>query len=263
MGYDISYHPVSEQQIHTWYFDILKHPETAKQVAEAYGVEEFYWKQYEETVRAGLSADPDVSFDQTHGHFIATVQGYFEQYFYVRGAALSFAGHPDMAVYYKPWQYIVPKFAFTQTVHNRITANYSSGVYIPPHKVDALLGDYERRSSIASVLDELFSDGRMAILLKALRYASSKRLGLLEATEVVEPNPLDLDGSSCYSNLLNCDPAGALLYRETALAQLAEVERKENLEPGTIASKASYEVRSTPEVKKQERKGFWKKLFGK
>ena len=103
----------------------------------------------------------------------------------------------------------------------------------------------------------------MAIFLKALRYASSKQLGLLEATEVVEPNPLDLDGSSCYSNLLNCDPAGAFLYREAALAQLAEIERKENLEPGTIASKASYEVRSTPEVKKQERKRFWKKVFGK
>ena len=73
MGYDISYHPVSEQQIHTWYFDKLKYPERAKPLAEAHGVEEFYWKQYEETVRAGLSADPDVSFDQTHGHFIATV----------------------------------------------------------------------------------------------------------------------------------------------------------------------------------------------
>jgi hypothetical protein len=27
MGYDISYHPISEQQIETWYFDLLKNPE--------------------------------------------------------------------------------------------------------------------------------------------------------------------------------------------------------------------------------------------
>lgn len=47
-------------------------------------------------------------------------------------------------------------------------------------------------------------------------------LGLLEATDVVVPNVIDLNKTESYSNLFNCDPEGALIYREIAMEQIAQ-----------------------------------------
>lgn len=90
--------------------------------------------------------------------------------------------------------------------------------------------------------------------------SKKNKLGLLE---VVEPNPIDLNSSSCYSNLFNCDPEGALLYQETAMKQIAEIEKKEGLEARTISSKADYKITNYKPVEKKEKREFWKKLFGK
>ncbi len=47
-------------------------------------------------------------------------------------------------------------------------------------------------------------------------------VGLLEATEVVELNPIDLNKSESFSNLFNCDTQGALIYAEIAAQQIGE-----------------------------------------
>ena len=56
--------------------------------------------------------------------------------------------------------------------------------------------------------------------------ARELEVGLLEATEVVEPNPIDLNRSESFSNLFNCDTQGALIYAEIAAQQIGEaIER--------------------------------------
>ena len=88
-----------------------------------------------------------------------------------------------------------------------------------------LLTDYADGGPVREELDRMFSHGRIEVLLKALRFACAQRTGLLEAAEVVTPDPFDLNNSSSYSNLFHCDIDGPLLYHEAAKAQLEQLDR--------------------------------------
>lgn len=272
MGYDVSYHPISEQQINAWYFEAIEHPEKVEELAVANNLEEFYKTKYQDTINAGRETDQSDYFDKTHGFFIAVVQGFFETYFYIRGAALSFSGNKQLDVYYKKWEQFVPQHMLTGKVRNRLIENYCSGVFIPAEQVAQLLVDYDCRPSVRSELDHIFSEGRIAIFLKALHYAKERGLGLLEATEVVEPQPLDLNESKSYSNLSNCDQEGPLLYQQMAFIQIGDIEQRNNTSGQDILQNVKIEkVQVQPahmtttgntERRKYKGKGFWKRLFG-
>ncbi len=137
----------------------------------------------------------------------------------------------------------------------------AQGFYIPKNKVVDLLNDYEKTPEVKKELDDLFSHNRIKVFIKALNFAKENGLGLLEATEVIEPNPMDLNNSSCYSNLFNCDPEGAILYQQAAMEQIAEIEENQNPKAGGISSNAEYKITNI-EPKKEKRR-FWKKLFKK
>ena len=74
-------------------------------------------------------------------------------------------------------------------------------------------------------LEGLWSNGQLAVLKKALTAAAELGAGLLEATEVVEPNPIHPNGSTSYSNLYHCDRDGVYLYIDTVSGQLADAIR--------------------------------------
>jgi len=263
MGWDISYHPISKEQIIERYFNVLNDKSLITELSNKHQIKDFYAKKYEELIDIALVTTPEDIFDKTHGYYIAVVQGFFEKYFYVRGSAISFLEGDELSKYTKNWEEILPKGLLTDEIHNRIRENYCSGKFIPKENITQLLDDYENNIELQEVIHTLFSNKRIAIFLKALRYAQDKGLGLLEATEVVEPNPIDLNSSACYSNLFNCDPQGALLYQETAMEQFAEIEKEKGLESGTIASNAEYEVKNHEPVQQKTKKSFWKRLFKK
>lgn len=222
MGWDISYHPISETQMQTWYFDMLEHPEHIEAVIKRYGLDDFYAEKYRNTMEVARSTEPDEIFDKSHGFYLAVVQGFFGDYFYTRGSVLSFVEQPALHSYCRPWQEFVRAEHLTREVHNRLIENYCSGVFLPHEGVCRLLKDYESDPALHTELDARFSHGRIHVLLKALRTAQAQKVGLLEATEVVEPNPMDLNRSTSYSNLYHCDTDGPLLYQEAALGQLRE-----------------------------------------
>jgi len=267
MGYDISYHPIKESEINEWYFDVLSGKTETAQLAERYGLNEFYTQKYLNTINAGLKVQPGDCFDKTHGYYIAVVQGFFRTFYYTRGSAFSFlkSTHPEFADYTRTWQDIVPG-AMSNPAENQLVENYSSGVYISAEGVVKLLSDYRENKNIADKLNEFYTHN-IVVFLKALEDAKKLGTGLLEATEVVEPNPLDLNRTSCYSNLMNCDTEGALLYAEVAARQIREIEERQNLPEGTIAGNVKYVVSSTDSTqkKREEKKGksIWAKLFGK
>ncbi|MEP0213947.1 MAG: hypothetical protein ABJD66_12065 [Cellulophaga sp.] len=269
MGWDISYHPINEKQINSWYFDVLDNQNLINTLAEEHSLDDFYKDKYIDIIKVALETSKEDSFDMTHGYYVAVVQGFFNKYFYTRGAALSFLEQPFFEKYYKKWDQIIDQDKYSNNISNSISTNYSSGVYIPANMVVQLLQDYDTNAEVKSELDNLFSYDRIIVFLKALNYAKEHNLGLLEATEVVEPNPMDLNKSACYSNLFNCDLEGALLYQQAALEQLAEIEKKEGLPEGHISSKAEYEVTNinpTEVINPKEekvKKSFWKRLLGK
>ena len=98
------------------------------------------------------------------------------------------------------------------------------GVYISAEGVTDLLRDIDLKEPIVGLLDKYFSHNRLGVFIKALKFAAENNMGLIEAAEVIVPDPMDLNkGTVCYSNLLNCDPEGAFLYQDEAMKQLVEV----------------------------------------
>jgi len=264
MGYDISYHPIKESEIKEWYFDILNKKKKVEELAEKYSIQDFYTQKYKDTIHVALGTQPSSYFDKAHGYYIAVIQGFFRVFYYIRGSAFSFLieDQPEFKNYTKTWQEIAGD-KISNPVRNRIVENYSSGVYIPAEKVEKLLTDYKEDEGIRTKLDNFYSHKRINVFLKALECAKYNGAGLLEATEVIEPQPLDLNKTTCYSNLFNCDKEGALLYREAAMEQIREIEERENLPQGTIANNAEYKKVHPKDVIEKKKKGFWKRLFGK
>jgi hypothetical protein len=276
MGYDVSYHPITAAEMKEWYFDLdrakilNKDYAAVDKIAARYKLEEFYEKKYRFTLDVAAGTKPESSFDTTHGYYIAVIQGFFRRYFYTRGSAISFLINeiPQLKTFTLPWEEILGE-AYPNKIVNGIETNYSSGVFIPAGKVITMLDAYDVDPQFKALLDGFFSHGRIDVFLKALRFARGSGLGLLEATEVVEPNPLDPEKTKCYSDLANCDRDGITLYREAALAQLREIEKRENLPEGHLSGKARY--MTTDEVVAETttpsptapKKNFFQRLFGK
>ena len=152
------------------------------------------------------------------------IQGFFRDYYYTRGSSFSFLveDNPECTRYFTPWAQAVPT-AFLNPAENQIIENYCSGVYLSPKQVTQLLRDLEQDPQVLKDLERIWSNGQLAVLKKALTAAAKLGVGLLEATEVVEPNPISPNESISYSNLYHCDRDGVYLYIDTVSAQLADV----------------------------------------
>ena len=235
MGYDVSFHPISPEEMKTWYFTPLEWVRQGQEtrvleLAASSGMEEFYAQKYLDVLRVGADTQPDEPFDGSHGYFIAVIQGFFRDFYYTRGSAFSFLAEekPEYRRYFTPWEQLTPE-PFPNPTENRIVENYCAGVYLSPAQVTALLRDLEEDSRVREDLEALWCDGQLDVLKKALQAAQAENCGLLEATEVVEPDPLNPNNTSCYSDLNHCDIDGVLLYIETARKQIAEaIARAEN-----------------------------------
>lgn len=246
MGWDITYHPVGADEIQSIYFKGLTDHDHYKSLVTRFGVDDFYAEQLRSRFEEARNIDGDVSFQKGHAFYVAIISGFLRKHHYIRGGAFSFlAGDDVMARYVGDWKTLVPEAYRDRHFDNCLTENYCGGVYLPNEGLKKLREDYRSDSYVRSKMDETFSHGRLEIFWKAADIAIEDDLGLVEASEVVEPSPFNLNSSRSLSNLFNCHPDGALLYAEAASEQLA-VAMKEN------EAKA-------PEKKK----GFFARLFRK
>ena len=244
MGYDISYHAIGKDEISQWYFESLKLAqkgdfESIAQIAREAKVDEFYAEKYADGFRSALQYGTQRIFNKTHGFHIAVAQGYFREYFYTRGTAFSFLAEQSSKFkpYISDWREVLPKeflAEFSGEIHNEIVENYCCGAYLNADNVRKLLRDYEADGEIKEAIDEFYAQN-LPVFLKALNLARELEVGLLEATEVVEPNPIDLNRSESFSNLFNCDTQGALIYAEIAAQQIGEAMQRDKAGGGGTA----------------------------
>lgn len=244
MGWDISYHPMGSDEIASVYFAGVENPERAKEFAEKYDVVPFHHENLAAAFQRGKDFDGQ-DFGTGHAFNLAIIAGYLRKYWYVRGSALSFLYEDsEFSPYFSDWDALVPASYQPRSFPNHLTENYCGGVFISHQALQKLKQDMESNASIKEKMEELFSHGRLAVFTAAMNGALEKGLGLLEAAEVIEPFPFDLNNSKSFSNLHNCDPAGALLFQQAALEQIAEAQKQHAETPS----------------KKQ---GFFSRLFGK
>lgn len=233
MGFDVSYHPISTQEMEQWYFRPLQwmwegKQEKIRELAAQYEMDEFYVQKYETTLQVAASTQPEELFDKSHGYYLAVVQGFFQTFYYTRGSAFTFLMEekPAYCRYTTSWEDVVP-YAFPNKMQNKIVENYCAGVFLAPAQVIQLLNDLEHNVEVQADFAGVYSHGRLKVLQKALGAARDKGVGLLEATEVVEPNPMNPNSSGCYSNLHHCDTDGVYLYIDAAMEQLGAAMKEE------------------------------------
>ena len=196
-------------------------------LAAKHGMEDFYAEKYLNTLRVGAETESNELFDKSHGFYIAVIQGFFRDYYYTRGSGFSFLieEKPEYARYFTSWEQVVPT-AFPNPAENQIIENYCAGVYLSPKQVVQLLRNLEQDPKVCEDLERIWSNGQLAVLKKALTAAAELSVGLLEATEVVEPNPIRPNESTSYSNLYHCDRDGVYLYMDTVSRQIEDAIRK-------------------------------------
>ncbi|WP_414492462.1 hypothetical protein [Stenotrophomonas maltophilia] len=223
MGWDITYHPIADSEIRDIYFRALEDVTLVNALQQQFLIEPFYMEQLQERIEEARSISAEVPFEKGHALYLAIVAGHLRRHHYLRGSALSFfIDDPVVARYFADWRQLVPPQWADAAACNHLRENYGGGVFITLDQLKQMRADYPVDNELRARLDELFSDGRLAVFWRVVDDAIAKGCGLLEASEVVEPNPMDLEASTSLSNLLNCAPDGALLYAEAAAAQLAE-----------------------------------------
>ena len=241
MGYDVSYHPITEEQIHKLYFNVIEDINLTdslkvrvpscqlKDESQRDEIEKFYLDKYKETIKTSIKMK-DEDFGTSHAFNIAVVQGFFEEFFYTRGSALSFL---DNDSFFKKYTTSWTKFVNSKYLNNyygdKLNTNHSGGVFISPSQVSLILQDYDVDLDLKNTLDKLFSHKRIDVFLAALSYAKERNLGLLEATDVVEPHPDYYGEHVCYSNLFNCDPSGITLYQLAVRDQIEKMSKEDEL----------------------------------
>ena len=74
MGYDVSFHPISPEEMREWYFTPLSWVQQGQEekvlaLAAQHGMEDFYAEKYLDTLRVGAGTEPDELFDKSHGFY--------------------------------------------------------------------------------------------------------------------------------------------------------------------------------------------------
>ena len=283
MGFDITYHAIRRDEMERCFFAPMKalkegDSSVAERFAEAYQAEHesFYGEKYLDIMKTVATWDIRRASEKGILYGMAVVSGFFTEYQYVRGSAYSFLieEHPEMKRYCSPWKSFVPEW-IPEPDHDILSENYAAGIYMAPEQVKSLLRDYEGDAGVRNCLETFFGDN-LAVFLTSLRQASELESGLMEAAEVMEVNPFDLNKSTCYSDIRLCDPQGAFIYQKVAIEQ---VKAASGMEAEEIIEKVKYEKRHydipaeeteaaeeaarEPEKATEKKPGFFARLFGK
>lgn len=228
MGFDVTYHPATPDMVEERYLEprmlVMNgmHGEVENE-AMVGGIKTTLMDDYIRLLEASLEFSGDDVLERTHGFAAAACLGFFGTYFYIRGGAVSFVleEHPCYARFTSPLGSLFPAFSGMESTGG-IRENYSAGVYTPPESVGALRDLISGDPTARADFEEFLPGPHLEILLRALDFAIESGTGLLEATDVIIPNPADPYSSDGYTDLSRCDPDGMALYVDTVMRQLRE-----------------------------------------
>jgi len=156
-------------------------------------------------LQAHYALRSDLPFDQTHGFAIAAIHGLFDTYYYIEGGSLSALGDL-IAPYAQTWQTIVVDHAQAENATNRLSANYSSGVYLAPNMIAQFMADTHAIPELTAALAFAFPGEKAHVLWAALQRSLDMGVGLLEARGVLVPSHEGHAGE-CHTAWTNCDPS--------------------------------------------------------
>jgi hypothetical protein len=225
MGFDVTYHPMRQQSMQEWYFDRLAEARSGDwsgmtALAAQAGLNEQLVNMYRQILQAGVETNDNETFEKTHVYYMAAAQGLFADYFYTRGTLFSdlVARKPSMGKYVTAWEQVRPE-GFANPCSGGLEENYSGGVYISSNQCKELLVDNEGDEQVHAILQDFFG-GNLPVFLKAAKVAVGGGAGLVEASEIIEPDPFDLENTGGVTDINHCDPDGVMEYVRMAAEQV-------------------------------------------
>ncbi|HEX7814313.1 hypothetical protein [Dyella sp.] len=241
MGWDVTYHPFAPTEVRGIYFRALRDEAFREQLYGEFAVHGSDAERLASIFEEAATYVAEDHFTKYHGFAMASVAGFLRRYWYIRGSAFTFLVEEDPLYfrYVTDWRSLIPDEFVTEDFRGIICENYCGGVFLGPEGLRALKVDYERDEQVRKDMDKLFSHGRLPVFWKAVDYALENGLGLIEATDVLVPNPFAYDQSQCYSQALHCETEGVVLYGKAIVEQAREAECIEHA----------------------RKKGFWAGLF--
>jgi hypothetical protein len=195
MGFDVTYHPVTPEEMHSLYFTVREQSGAEDTLIRDYQLDEFYGDKLRQlfTLARETSIDGDPPFASRQGFFLAIALGLLRPYHYLRGGAFSFLvqGEPRFAAYTADWHDLIPASWPAQDLPRGFSENYCVGVYLPLEQLRGLRQDAAENPEIHASLCKVFGEGTLEVFWQAVDDAIAQDRGLLEATDIIEPNPFN------------------------------------------------------------------------
>ncbi|MCL5051648.1 MAG: hypothetical protein M1346_00150, partial [Gammaproteobacteria bacterium] len=91
---------------------------------------------------------------------------------------------------------------------------------LPLEQLRRLRQDAAENPEIHVSLSKVFGEDTLEVFWHAVDDAIVQNRGLLEATDIIEPNPINPEESTGYANIDLCHPEGLQRFFDTAQRQL-------------------------------------------
>lgn len=221
MGFDITYHPIAEDELRTFWFDLLVDRNKLSAMKAAVAQDEGAGDYIASLVKSARRSKRR-NLNLVHLFPLAIVAGIVRPYWYLRGGAFSFCieQDPRLERYVVSLRTLVPAPFRSWESADTLEGDSTVGCYIPERKVGLLLSAIRRKQISAATLAPAFSHGRLPVFVKALEAALKQQRGLLEVEGVVVPEPFEEGFVRCLTNADHCRRQGLTLYRKAAAGQM-------------------------------------------
>ena len=138
MGFDVTYHPITCDEMFEWYFEPLRDETAIDRLAEKYGFLVENYRHHIHVVKKHIADSvDDASFESVHGIMIAASQGLFRRCDYFRGCLFTDLVKSDnrFKKYVLSFSEIVPSEYRSMRFADGIEENWCGGVFIPPKSI--------------------------------------------------------------------------------------------------------------------------------
>lgn len=221
MGFDITFHPVTREELKTFVFDVIEKPSLAEERAlmiskdedKQESIKNIYMRL--EEFRDEL-LNGECGFGETYGFAVAAIAGYIHPYWYSRQGCISFICMEESE----------NKNMFNKLLNNSkrtfnglleslvelspntfkeiedegdglIIGNYCGGGYIDNSKL-SYLKDLIEDPTYENLVSIIMNEDNLKALKHAINYALLHNTGILEASDIVVPV-----SNECYSDFDN------------------------------------------------------------
>ncbi len=195
MGYDVTFHPVSLDDLRHYVFDVLEKPDLAlgraSEIAgdsEKRRVAEGIYEQLSDWT-GQLADGRSLALNDTFALAAAQIAGFLHPYWYARNAAISMLDDDRILELFTPLSELdgAPASLQRATASAHIGLNFTaSGVVID---IDALECNLRRLGfdGESPTLFAVFDGSTLASLREAIAYCRQHNLALIEATDLIVP----------------------------------------------------------------------------